>query len=61
MKLWQRAYLATVQRLHDKGWLWPVCWDCRLLRQARREEEFYVHDEPLWYVRHVVGAPHDLG
>lgn len=46
MKRWQRAYLATVQRLHDNGRLWLMCWDCRLLRQARRDGEFYVHQAP---------------
>lgn len=42
-ELHRRWYYAT----HDKGRI-PWCWDCKLLRSARRDDEFYVHDEPRW-------------
>jgi hypothetical protein len=34
---------------HARGWFAPLCWDCRWLRVAHREGEFYAHDEPEWY------------
>lgn len=46
------AYLRWVQPLHDKG-LIPFCFDCTLLRRARQDDEFYVHDEPKWYAREL--------
>lgn len=43
-----------LMRSHARGWFTPFCWDCRLLRSARRKGEFYVHDDPRWYIKEIL-------
>lgn len=49
-------------RQHNLSRLWPICWDCRWARKAEVEGEFYVHDEPLWYLKECMerGEPVEI-
>lgn len=51
MPRWVRALRYRLMIWHSRGWFSPFCWDCRWLRAAQRDGEFYDHDVPRWYLR----------
>lgn len=61
LRLWWKR-----QHAYSRCWLW--CQDCRWAQQAWAAGEFYVHDDPRWYLNetlsrspNVITAPVEIG